>query len=229
MRTISQVVLDIETIPGLEKPGPEDIKVPANYKKAETIEAYKNDPDRINEEWIKQSLNFIKGRVHTIAWKINHEPTQTLWHDGTDEEGLFKRFEQAMIDTFNDHYGNDTTYGTTWVGHNIKKFDMPYMWLRARKYGCDSLIKMFGESPRDVKMEDTMLWANFNSYKDYVSLDDACKLFGLPGKGRMDGSQVFAFWQAGKNKEIGTYGKDDVDRTYNLGKALGIILPEDEE
>jgi hypothetical protein len=48
---------------------------------------------------------------------------------------------------------------------------------------------MFGESPRDVKMEDTMLWANFNSYRDYVSLDAACKLFGLPGKGDMDGSQ----------------------------------------
>lgn len=226
MRTISQVVLDLETIPGAEKPGPEDIKVPANYKNPEKIEEYRNDPDRINQEWIKQSLSFIKGRIHTIAWKVNSEPAQSIWHDGTDEEGLFKRFEEAMVKTFEDHYGSSTMYGTTWIGHNIKKFDMPYLWLRARKYKCDKLITMLGESPRDVKMEDTMLWLNFNSYKDYVSLDAGLKLFGLPGKGGMDGSQVFSYWQAGRNKEIGEYGKDDAEKTYNLAVPLGIIIPE---
>jgi predicted PolB exonuclease-like 3'-5' exonuclease len=105
---------------------------------------------------------------------------------------------------------------------------MPFIWLRARKYKCEKLIKMLGESPRDVKMEDTMLWANFNSYRDYVSLDAACKLFGLPGKGDMDGSKVFKYWQAGKNEEIGMYGAGDVGRTYNLAVALGIIIPMDE-
>jgi predicted PolB exonuclease-like 3'-5' exonuclease len=97
---------------------------------------------------------------------------------------------------------------------------MPFIWLRARKYKCEKLIKMLGESPRDVKMEDTMLWANFNSYRDYVSLDAACKLFGLPGKGEMDGSQVFKYWQAGKNEEIGMYGAGDVGRTYNLTASI---------
>jgi hypothetical protein len=49
MRTISNIVVDIETIPGLDKPGPDDISVPANYKNPETIEKYRTDPDRINE------------------------------------------------------------------------------------------------------------------------------------------------------------------------------------
>jgi DNA polymerase elongation subunit (family B) len=226
MRTISQIVVDLETIPGLIKPTPEDIKVPANYKKEETIIAYKNNPENLNAAWVKQSLSFIQGRIHTIAWKVNSETTQTLWHDGSDEGGLLKRFEEALIKTYADHYGTSVMYGTTWVGHNIKKFDMPYLWLRARKYKCDTLLKMLGATPRDIKMEDTMLWANFNSYKEYVSLDAACKLFSLPGKGAMDGSQVFGAWQAGENKKIGEYGKDDVDRTYNLAEALGIILPE---
>jgi hypothetical protein len=137
MRTISNIVVDIETIPGLDKPGPDDISVPANYKNPEVIEKYRTDPDRINELWIKQSLDFIRGRIHTIAWKINDEPTQSIWHDGTDEEGLLKRFEQALLDTFKEHYGNDTMYGVTWVSHNIKRFDMPFIWLRARKYKCD--------------------------------------------------------------------------------------------
>jgi DNA polymerase elongation subunit (family B) len=161
MRTISNIVVDIETIPGLDKPGPDDISVPANYKNPEVIEKYRTDPDRINELWIKQSLDFIRGRIHTIAWKINDEPTQSIWHDGTDEEGLLNRFEQALLDTFKEHYGNDTMYGVTWVGHNIKRFDAPFIWLRARKYKCEKLIKMLGESPRDVKMEDTMLWCEF--------------------------------------------------------------------
>jgi hypothetical protein len=120
MRTISNIVVDIETIPGLDKPGPDDISVPANYKNPEVIEKYRTDPDRINELWIKQSLDFIRGRIHTIAWKINDEPTQSIWHDGTDEEGLLKRFEQALLETFKEHYGNDTMYGVTWVGAQYK-------------------------------------------------------------------------------------------------------------
>ena len=225
-RTVSHIVVDIESIPDPEKPRPEEIKVPAQYKKPESIAAYQSDPKNINEQWKKQALSYIDGRIHTIAWKINSEPALSLWHDGSDEEGLFKRFEGALVKTFRDHYGSETMYGTTWVGHNIKRFDMPYLWLRARKYKCDALIRMLGASPRDVKMEDTMLWLNFNSYKDYVSLDNACKLFGLPGKSKMDGSEVFAYWQAGKNKEIGEYGKDDVEKTYNVGVALGMIIPE---
>ena len=226
-RTISQIVVDIETIPGLEKPGPEDISVPANYTKPETIENYRNDPDRLNREWIKQSLDVYRGRIHTIAWKINSEKTQYVYHDGSEEELLLKRFEKALVEAFEAHYdGNSTMYGVTWVGHNIKRFDMPFIWLRARKYKCEKLINMIGNSPRDIKMEDTMLWLNFNSYKDYVSLDVGCKLFGLPGKDEMDGSKVFSYWQAGKNKEIAEYGADDVDKEYNLAVALGIIVPE---
>lgn len=228
LRTISNIVLDLETIPGVEKPSPMDIKVPANYKKPETIEAFRNNPDNLNATWVKQSLSFIQGRIHTIAWKVNSEQTQSLWHDGSDEEGLLKRFEEALVKTYADHYGTGVMYGTTWVGHNIKRFDMPYLWLRARKYKCETLLQMLGQTPRDIKMEDTMLWANFNSYKEYVSLDAACKLFGLPGKGDFDGSMVFGAWQAGENEKIGEYGKDDVDKTYALADALGIIIPDDE-
>jgi len=45
----------------------------------------------------------------------------------------------------------------TWVGHNIRGFDLPYLWLRARKYKCKTLLKVLGEDPDDIKFKDTMM------------------------------------------------------------------------
>ncbi len=226
-RTISFITLDIETIPGAEYPMPSDIKAPAQFKKPESIEAYKNDPKNLEAAYKKQALDYAAGRVHTIGWKIDGEPTRSMWDDGSDEEGLFKRWEEALVKEFHDHYGNDTIYGVTFVGFNIKSFDAPWIWLRAVKYKCEKLIKIIGASPRDMKLEDVMKWMVFNSYRDYISMDKAYKfLFGRSGKDDIDGSMVHGMWKEGKNQEIADYCVKDVDRTYELAVALGIILPK---
>lgn len=224
MKTIRNIVFDLETIPGEHKPDISEVSVPSNYKNPETIAKYQQE--NVDKQWRDQAKSFIHGRIHTIAWKVDTEPTQSIWHDGTDEEGLMHRWEEALVKTFEKHYGSTTLYGVTWVNHFIQTFDMPFVWLRARKYKCKKLIKMLGESPRDIKMEDTARWVVLNNYGKLVSLDDACKLFGLPGKGDFNGSMVCDAWLRGENEKIGLYGKDDVDKTYNLAVALGIIEPE---
>lgn len=229
MRTISQIVFDLETLPGAEKPGPMDIKVPANYKDPVKIEAFRNDPKKIDEAWKKQALSYIDGRIHSIGFKIGTDPTGVVFSHN-DERKVLLEFQDAVVSAFNAHYGSDTVYGTTWVGHNIKGFDLPYLWLRARKYNCDKLLQILGLTPDDIKFADTMQWACVtDKYKGFVSLDRACVMFGLPGKGGMDGSQVFDYWQAGRDQEIANYCVDDVQKTHGLAGALGIIIPDDED
>jgi hypothetical protein len=168
LRTISQIVFDLETIPGKEKPKPEDIKVPKNYTNEDTIEKYKNDPKRLAEAWKAQSLSYIEGRIHTIGFKIGTDPTGVVFHHD-DEENVILQFEEAVLKAFRDHYGNDTMYGTTWVGHNLKTFDLPFLWLRVRKYAGPKLLHILGDTPDDIKFQDTMMWGCVtDKYKGFV-------------------------------------------------------------
>ena len=226
LRTISQIVFDLETIPGKEKPTPKDVKVPANYTKEETIEKYRNDPKRLAEMWKAQALSYILGRIHSIGFKIGTDPVGVVF-DHEDEEATLKAFDKACKDAFEDHYGSSTLYGVTWVGHNIKTFDLPFLWLRARKYDCKTLLHLLGEDPNDIKYQDTMQWGCVtDKYKGFVSLDKLCEFFGLPGKGGMDGSQVYDYWVAGKDQEIADYCVDDTQKTHDVAEKLGIIIPE---
>lgn len=227
LRTISQIVFDLETIPGPEKPGPMDIKVPANYKDPVKIEAFRNNPKTLAEAWKKQALSYIDGRIHSIGFKCGTDPAGVVFsHD--NEEKVLLDFQAAVVGAFNAHYGNDTVYGTTWIGHNIKTFDLPYLWLRARKYKCGRLLQILGATPDDIKFLDTMmLMCVTDKYKGFVSLDKACLMFGLPGKGGMDGSQVFDYWQAGRDQEIADYCVDDVQKTHDLCIELGAIILDD--
>ena len=225
-RTISNIVFDLETIPGVNKPGPEDVKVPANYKNPDTIAAYQNDPERLNDIWKQQALSYIEGRIHSIGFKLGSEPVGVVFQH-EDEAKVIKLFEEAVLDTFQSHYGADTIYGTTWVGHNIRTFDLPFLWLRVRKYASPRLLHILGERPDDIKFQDTMMVSCVtDKYKGFVSLDKACQFFGLPGKGDVTGKDVFKMWIDGRDQEIADYCKEDVQKTYDLAVNLGIIIPE---
>jgi Predicted 3'-5' exonuclease related to the exonuclease domain of PolB/Asparagine synthase len=55
------------------------------------------------------------------------------------------------------------------------------------------------------------------SYGGKVKLDELSRIMGLPGKpGGMDGSQVAAYFNAGRIQEIADYCKSDVINTYRL-------------
>ena len=55
------------------------------------------------------------------------------------------------------------------------------------------------------------------SYGAKVKLDELSRIMGLPGKpGGMDGSQVEAYFNAGRIQEIADYCKSDVINTYRL-------------
>lgn len=225
MTPVQKITFDLETIPGESYPTPADIKVPASYKKEESINVFKNNPKNLEDAYKKQALSYIEGRIHTIAWKVDDDPTQVVFHDGTDEEGMFRAFEDALLKTFRDRFGTDTLHKVCLVGHNIRGFDLPFLWLRARKYDCSKLLKVIGRTPDDIDFEDTMMWSCVtDKYKGFASLDKACALFGLPGKSDFNGSMVYDAWKAGQNQKIADYGKQDVDKTYALAVALGIIV-----
>ena len=222
MKPIRHITFDIETIPGGDYPTRGDLKVPAQMKKQETIDKWLDDPANLEITYKKRSLSYIEGQIFCIAYKMDDEPTKVVWNNNEDD--LIRNFEAAICGEFQTRFDNDVIHPVTWVGHNVKGFDIPYLWLRARKYNCEKLLTVMGHNPNDVKFDDTMQWSCVtDKYKGMVSLDKACKLFGLPGKSGMSGKDVYPAWKDERYQEIADYCIDDVDKTHALAKRLGIM------
>ncbi|HDY66606.1 MAG TPA: hypothetical protein ENH85_02315 [Candidatus Scalindua sp.] len=223
MRAIQWITFDLETLPGGDYPKPEELKAPAQYKKPESILAWQNDPKNLDAAYKKRALSYIEGKIFCIGFKIDDDPTDVVWDN--DEANVIQGFEKKLVDAFYERFKTSTIHKCTLVGHNIRHFDLPYLWLRAMKYECKQLLKVIGIRPDDIDFEDTMMVVCVtDKYKGMASLDKACALFGLPGKGDVDGSMVYDMWKAGKYQKIADYCKEDVDKTYALAVKLGIIV-----
>ncbi len=219
--------IDIETIPAGDKPKVEDLKIPGTYKKPESILAWKNDPERlteIEEVYRKTALDPWAGQIVSIAYKLDDdefgdEEVMGMW--GQSEERLLTAFSEAL-----QHYDRklvDKMSVVHFVGHNIKSFDIPYLYLRAAKYGLKWLQQVIPNGFQRDRIIDTMemcaVTARMTPDK-YVGLDKACKFFGLDGKGDIDGSMVYDLYKEGRYQEISDYCKADVERVIALHNVL---------
>ncbi|MNT91954.1 putative 3'-5' exonuclease related to the exonuclease domain of PolB [compost metagenome] len=57
-----------------------------------------------------------------------------------------------------------------------------------------------------------------------ISLDNLCTALGLPGKGEIDGSQVYDYWKAGRIAELIAYCADDVHKAREVHRRMTFQL-----
>jgi len=219
--------IDIETIPGGERPRVEDLKCPGSYKKPDSIKAWYDDPARkeeVEEAFRKTALDPWAGQIVCIAYKLDDdefgdEEVMGMW--GTDEERLITAFSETLQQY--DRKLKDKMSVVHFVGHNIKSFDIPYLYLRAAKYDLKWLQQVIPNGFQRDRIYDTMemcaVTARMTPDK-YVSLDKACRFFGLDGKGDIDGSMVYDLYKEGRYQEISDYCKADVEKVIELHKRL---------
>ena len=107
------------------------------------------------------------------------------------------------------------------IGHNIG-WDIRFLVQRCAVHGLkvDGRLLPFNAKPWDGdKMIDTMIgWAGVGGK---IKLDRLCVALGIESpKGEMDGSQVAAFFTAGRFDDIVKYNRDDVVATMRVYKKL---------
>lgn len=219
--------IDIETIPGGERPRVEDLKCPGTYKKPDSIKAWYDDPARkeeVEEVFRKTALDPWAGQIVCIAWKLVDEDYDDIvinTLDYNNELELLKEFEFELRGYPKKQF--DKMSVVHFIGHNIKSFDIPFLYLRAAKYDLKWLQQVIPNGFQRDRIYDTMemcaVTARMTPDK-YVSLDKACRFFGLDGKGDIDGSMVYDLYKEGRFQEISDYCKADVERVIELHKRL---------
>ena len=220
---MSTLYLDIETIPSQDrKPDPSLVEPPGNYKNPDTIRAYQEA--KADEVYRKLSLNPLWAQTIVISAAYGDGAIKAIYDK--EEEQVFWGFEKYLNNlSLEPKSTKDLIKQSpdTWtlVGYNIKEFDIPILFLRAKKYKCHTISKLLsGLSRYDRRIDDVMTMALPTMGKQYVKMDELCKFFGIEGKGDIDGSKVYDYFLEGRLDEIAQYCQKDVERTRELYNIL---------
>ncbi|WP_421901274.1 ribonuclease H-like domain-containing protein [Maridesulfovibrio sp.] len=200
------VFIDIETIPGAEKPKKSEISPPGSMKKQETIKkwfAEKGDAE-LEKLWRRQALESLKGRILCIAFAVEDHPVEILY--GGAEEQLIRTF-WTRIKKLN-RYGDVVC----WIGFNNRSFDMNWIYHRAVKYGLKDLaIQIPRKRYSDQIIDIREVW-NGADYQAKGRQDEIAAFLGTKRKTKgLDGSRVFDLWRKGQVEKIGAYCGEDVE------------------
>lgn len=207
---------DLETLPTDDPEAiqilADKIKVPGNYTKPDSIAAWERDekPKLVAEAVAKTSFDGTYGRICCIAWAYNNRPVQSAVGD---EREVMSRFFSGINQVTGLHIeGSTLNTQLTVVGHNMKAFDLRFLWQRAVVLKLDKPKSIpWGAGYWDERVQDTMLLWNPDPSKR-ISLDRLCRALGVrTPKNGFDGSMVTDAWSRGDKQQIATYCEGDVE------------------
>ena len=221
---------DIETVPG-QAPHildairrdiaaeSEQISAPGNYKDpvkiADFIATERAKLERsFADRHHKCGLSGLRGEVLCASWAVNEDQVRTRIRTLADDEAAFLKmvFQEMKEEARN---------WVTWIGHNIRDFDLRFLYQRAVILGVNPGMELPHDSRAgDIEVFDTMTkWAGWGNR---VKLDDLCQALGIPGKEQdgMTGKDVYAYAQAGRYDEIATYCAHDVERVRQAHRRM---------
>jgi len=209
------MVIDIETTSTQNcEEYAEEFIAPANYKDAEKIKEYVIEKQNA---WLKKAaLSPLTGRVCAVGfcWKYKdtEDPIIDMVLDATGEHeyNLLTRFWKEYM-----------TLNGKVVGHNIRMFDLPFLYLRSLKYGISPPI-----SPPFDGIADTMeLWNAKRYPKDFISLLNLAKFFDIPTgvKETMSGADFGEHLKTRESIELAKeYLKNDLIITQKIFSKFNI-------
>ena len=160
----------------------------------------------------KAGLQAEFGRVVCVSFgkvKFKEDGTllvQIVSYAGEDEAEILKQSFKVM--------NGMAKNGVKLFGHNIKRFDIPYLCKRAFINGIEPALplQVWDKKPWEISATDSSELWSFGAWQEgFTSLELLCTVLGLPTpKDEMKGDQVHENFYAGNIEGIKTYCQKDV-------------------
>ena len=199
---MSNLFIDIETIPGMTMPPFESIKAPSNYTKSETILKYQQDHQL--EAYKRQALDSMQGRIICIGYSIDDHINISIG----DEHTTLMDFASDIVSNYNPYQ---------WIGWNISSFDIPWLWRKAIQHNIPALRNIIPHGNRAMITDLMRVWAT--DFKDYVSMSDCAQFLGIEHEGG-NGSEIYDLWQAGDFDAIAGHCRRDIETTMKIYERI---------
>jgi DNA polymerase elongation subunit (family B) len=151
----------------------------------------------------------------------------TFGQDGEKKMRSFTGTEHEILKSAGAVINNADKHGFKLCGHNIKRFDLPFLWKRMLVNGINppNSVNNFNKKPWDVTAIDTAeLWSNGAWQESFTSLETLTALFGIPSpKAEMQADKVHdEFWLhgSGSHGAIARYCEGDVIALMDVFDAI---------
>ena len=219
------IYLDIETVPD-QREGALDaakarVKVPANYKNVDTIAKYIDE--HAEEEHHRTALNGGYGEIFCVSLAAQDEEVVTVerfdpWDAEGSERSVLERLNKLVPTLLH----NRRSY---YIGHNIQ-FDLRFLFHRFVIHGVEPLFSLpYNEQPYRGAYYDThYAWTGKTgdrSGKDGIKCKELAAILGIEqGANDIDGSEVWAAIQAGREDDVIAHCEADVRRVREVYKRL---------
>lgn len=175
----------------------------------------------------KAGLQAEFGRVVCVSFgrvKFDDDPDkppliQIASYSGEDEEDILKNAKR-VFDGMHKHKMIP-------FGHNIKRFDLPYLCKRwfINKIEPAIPLQIWDKKPWEINVKDSSELWSFGAWQEgFTSLDLLSAVLGLPSpKDAMKGDQVHKEFYDGNIEGIATYCNKDVVSLIRIAFALSEI------
>ena len=186
----------------------------ADFLKTQLSQKYPDNLGKSSEDLFaeKAALQAEFGRIVCISFgKVKFtedgEPTvQILSYTGSEAEILTNAFKLIA------GLAKGGLYKL--VGHNIKRFDIPFLCKRAfiNRVDVPAPLQVWDKKPWEIPVIDTSEIWSFGAWQEgFTSLDLLSAVLGIPSpKDEMHGSQVHSEFYSGNILEIQKYCQKDV-------------------
>jgi uncharacterized protein YprB with RNaseH-like and TPR domain len=217
---------DVETLP-CEKDNALWKKVSSTVEREED-ESEEQFADRLESLRRDTSLYGTLGRAWMIGVADRMEEPLILRSDGSVE------MEKALLESL---WAKVSQYENPWwVGHNVMKFDIPFLQVRALHHGMQPLARHLSRDrvkPWDARVLDTMqIWPRTgkergawrDGLRSLAGLDSICHVLGIPLQEGVMGSEVYQCWLDGRHDEVAEHLDQDIRQVREVFRTLWHIL-----
>ena len=156
----------------------------------------------------KLSLSALTARVLCLAYAAEPPRDAAVEVLSGDEAEILKRFWQLATET------------NLFVGHNLLDFDLRFLYQRSIIHQIRPSRDIPFARYRNAPVFDTMHeWSRWG--REHVKLDHLAQALQLPSpKADCDGSKVFEYYRAGREAEICSYCKGDVETVRQVYRRM---------
>jgi predicted PolB exonuclease-like 3'-5' exonuclease len=219
-----KIFLDIETLPAA-KESEETLRI--LYEKKLTKDTQKKEEENGFADFLaKTSFDGAYGRVLCISYAIDDQKTEVLYNENNERQTLVEFWDLVNSLSIAPRNMQYPDYGLLFIGHNVMDFDLRFLYQRSIVLGVKPAYELNFARYRGYPIYDTMKewvkWSNNTIGLEYLAL-----ALGIPSpKDGIDGSQVAAFFEAGKTADILEYCKRDVDTTRAVYQRMVFETPK---
>ena len=190
--------------------------------KADYLEKTKKFKIEYNKWEAKCPLDALTGEVLAIGYKHGHEGNIVLHYQKE------KITEKDLLLKFWKYFTTIVKKEGTIIGHNLKSFDMPFLWKRSTLYGIRPPWFPLGKDKWGLSLKDTMENFGCGTYpKVFVSLNNLLKFYGFKPKIE-DGKYFQDIFKVDVDRAL-EYLHTDIEGTYNIAKAQAMLPMTQEE